>query len=90
MVKEKTNPVEGEEFSLSDKRELVLHNDDFNTFDFVINTLVEVCNHEPEQAEQCTMIVHHNGKCAVLSGDFTELKPKYSEMLNRGLTATIE
>lgn len=70
--------------------DLVVHNDDFNTFDFVIQTLIEVCKHKPEQAEQCTMIIHYKGKCAVRSGDYSTLEPMYREILNRGITATIE
>jgi len=72
------------------ERQLVIHNDDFNTFDFVIRTLMEVCQHQPEQAEQCTLIIHHKGKCAVLSGDYYTIEPKYREILNRGITATID
>jgi ATP-dependent Clp protease adaptor protein ClpS len=70
--------------------ELVVHNDDFNTFDFVIRTLIEVCLHDPEQAEQCTTIIHYKGRCPVSSGDYHTLEPKYREILNRGITATIE
>ena len=72
------------------ERQLVIHNDDFNTFDFVIRTLMEVCNHQPEQAEQCTLIIHYKGKCTVLSGDYDTIEPKYREILNRGITATID
>ncbi len=89
MVKEK---VKTDQKTISKKtkiRELVLFNDDFNTFDFVIQTLIDVCEHEPVQAEQCTLIVHYKGKCGVKSGAFTELKPIYDEMLNRSLTVEI-
>ncbi len=88
----KLKPKQDEYFEVekNELRELVVHNDDFNTFDFVIKTLIEVCSHKPEQAEQCTMIIHHKGKCAVKSGEYDELKPMYREILNRGLTATIE
>ncbi|MEE4178759.1 MAG: ATP-dependent Clp protease adaptor ClpS [Bacteroides sp.] len=68
----------------------MIHNDDFNTFDFVIKTLIEVCHHEPEQAEQCTLIIHYKGKCVVRSADYQTLEPMYREILNRGITATIE
>jgi len=71
-------------------RALVIHNDDFNTFDFVIETLVEVCGHEPLQAEQCTYIIHHSGKCAVKTAMFKRLQPIWAEITHRGLTATIE
>jgi ATP-dependent Clp protease adaptor protein ClpS len=90
MVKEKTRPADGQQQSFSEKKDLVVHNDDFNTFDFVIKTLVEVCQHDPEQAEQCTLVIHYNGKCVVRTGDFSMLEPMYREILNRGITATIE
>lgn len=69
---------------------LILHNDDFNTFDFVIESLIEVCEHHPIQAEQCTFIVHYKGKCDVKKGTFNDLKPFRNELLNRGLTVTID
>lgn len=69
--------------------EIVLFNDDVNTFDWVIKSLVEVCEHTPEQAEQCSIIVHYKGKCSVKSGTFIELKPKCSALLDRGLSAEI-
>lgn len=90
MVKEKTLPLKHTEELQSEVRELVLFNDDFNTFDFVIKTLIEVCDHEPEQAEQCTMIVHYRGKCAVKSGPLYELKPIHEELSNRTLTVEIK
>jgi ATP-dependent Clp protease adaptor protein ClpS len=72
------------------QRGLILYNDDVNTFDFVIDTLIEVCNHEPEQAEQCALITHYKGKCNVKTGDYYEVKPMYDEMTFRGLTVSIE
>ncbi|TVQ09762.1 MAG: ATP-dependent Clp protease adaptor ClpS [Bacteroidetes bacterium] len=90
MTREKTTPSSGEETLSTKFHDLVVHNDDFNTFDFVISTLIEVCDHKPEQAEQCTLIIHHKGKCAVRSGDYSTLEPMYREILNRGITATIE
>jgi ATP-dependent Clp protease adaptor protein ClpS len=69
---------------------LVLHNDDFNTFDFVIESLVEVCNHSPEQAEQCAYIVHFNGKCDVKKGPESVLTKMYSKLKSRGLTVTLD
>lgn len=66
-----------------------MFNDDVNTFDFVIETLVEVCGHEYLQAEQCAYIVHYKGKCAVKHGSYEELEPLCSEMLRRGLSAEI-
>ena len=90
MVKEKTRTKSKGKEKLNLNRDLILHNDDFNTFDFVIDALIKVCNHEPLQAEQCSLIVHYKGKCAVKSGPFDELKPKYDALINKGLSATID
>lgn len=90
MVKEKTKNRNKKKETLNLTKELILHNDDFNTFDFVIESLIEVCKHDILQAEQCSLIVHYKGKCSVKSGLFDELKPKYDELISRGLTATIE
>lgn len=68
---------------------IILHNDDFNTFDFVIDCLIDICNHTPEQAEQCTMLVHYKGKCAVKSGSMDFLKPMHNKLISRGLTSEI-
>lgn len=89
MVKEKIQPVTENQDTLSSTRELILFNDDVNTFDFVVNTLMEVCGHDPLQAEQCTMVAHFNGKCPVKSGSFDELKPIHDEMTHRELTVSI-
>ena len=70
--------------------EIVLYNDDVNTFDHVIETLITVCNHTAEQAEQCALIIHHNGKYAVKEGDFETLRPMCEAIIDRGLNATIE
>ncbi len=70
-------------------KSLVIYNDDFNTFHFVIESLVKVCRHDTLQAEQCTWIIHHNGKCAVKDGDLTTLKPMREALSERGLTAKI-
>lgn len=74
------------ELELSD---IVLFNDDVNTFNFVIQTLIDVCDHDPIQAEQCAHIVHHIGKCGVKRGSYEELKPKCEALLDKGLSATI-
>ncbi len=71
------------------QHEIILYNDDVNTFDFVIDSLISVCEHTPEQAEQCTILVHYKGKCSVKTGDFKELKPKCSKLLDLGLSAEI-
>jgi len=70
--------------------DLILYNDDVSTFDFVIETLMDVCAHEYIQAEQCAHIVHNNGKCGVKRGSFEELKPKCEALIEKGLSATIE
>lgn len=69
--------------------EIILYNDDVNTFDHVIETLIRVCNHEELQAEQCAILVHYKGKCAVKTGSFDELKPQCSALLDAGLSAEI-
>lgn len=69
--------------------EIVLYNDDVNTFDHVIDTLIRVCNHTPEQAEQCAILVHYKGKCIVKTGSFDELKPQCTQLLEAGLSAEI-
>lgn len=71
------------------QNEIVLFNDEVNTFDHVIETLIGVCDHTPEQAEQCSIIVHHNGKCTVKTGDYDDLKPRCSKLLQAGLSAEI-
>lgn len=71
------------------KHEIVLHNDDVNTFDFVIDSLVTVCDHTLEQAEQCTILVHYKGKCAVKTGEYKDLEPRCSKLLELGLSAEI-
>ena len=70
--------------------DLVLYNDEVNTFDWVIETLIDVCDHEPTQAEQCAFIVHYKGKCTVKSGDFDFLEPFQRELSNRNLSADVE
>ena len=69
--------------------EIVLFNDDVNTFDHVIDTLIRVCNHDDLQAEQCALLVHYKGKCIVKTGTFDELKPQCSSLLEAGLSAEI-
>ncbi|MEO1049623.1 MAG: ATP-dependent Clp protease adaptor ClpS [Bacteroidota bacterium] len=79
--------LEGEEFT--DVKDLVVFNDDVNTFDHVINTLVKVCNHTLEQAEQCTWLIHYKGKCAVKTGFFNELRPMKDAICEAGIDARI-
>lgn len=69
--------------------EIIMYNDDVNTFDHVIDTLIRVCNHTPEQAEQCSLIVHYKGKCTVKTGSIKELTPQCLQLLDAGLSAEI-
>ena len=68
---------------------IVLYNDDVNTFDHVIDMLVYACDHTPEQAEQCSLIVHYKGKCTVKTGDYDDLKQRCSKLLQADLSAEI-
>lgn len=69
--------------------DLVVFNDDVNTFDHVINTLIKVCKHSVEQAEQCTLIIHNTGKCAVKNGTFEYLRPMREAICEAGIDARI-
>lgn len=70
--------------------EIVLYNDDVNTFDHVIETLIYACDHTAEQAEQCSLIVHYKGKCTVKTGSYEDLKPRCTMLLEAGLSAEIQ
>ena len=69
---------------------LVVWNDEVNTFEWVIETLIDVCNHSAEQAEQCAYLIHFRGKYSVKEGDFDKLKPMCNAITERGIGATIE
>ncbi|MGF1554959.1 ATP-dependent Clp protease adaptor ClpS [Paucihalobacter sp.] len=71
------------------QNEIVLFNDEVNTFDHVIDTLIYACEHTPEQAEQCSIIVHYKGKCTVKTGPYEDLEPRCSKLLQAGLSAEI-
>lgn len=73
----------------TDLMDLVVFNDDVNTFDHVINTLIKVCKHTPEQAEQCTLLIHYKGKCSVKNGSFSTLKPMRDAICEEGIDARI-
>ncbi|MHA3787185.1 ATP-dependent Clp protease adaptor ClpS [Flavobacterium hauense] len=77
------------EEAIGANNEIVLYNDEVNTFDHVIDTLIRVCRHTAEQAEQCSLIVHYNGKCTVKTGEFKDLKPQCTQLLEAGLSAEI-
>ena len=71
-------------------KSIILFNDEVNTFDFVIESLIEICGHDPIQAEQCSIIVHYKGKCDVMKGGYYDLKPPCEQLLRRGLSAEIQ
>ncbi|MFW6309653.1 MAG: ATP-dependent Clp protease adaptor ClpS [Prolixibacteraceae bacterium] len=85
----KNVPVENIKEDVSNERFLILHNDDVHTFDYVIDALIDICDHEYEQAAQCTYIIHHKGKCDVKKGNFEQLKNMKDALINRELNATI-
>ena len=85
LTKEKTINLE----SILENHSIVLFNDDVNTFDHVINSLIKYCKHSNIQAEQCAHIVHYNGKCFVKTGNIAKLKPICSALLDSGLSAEI-
>ncbi|HNP17525.1 MAG TPA: ATP-dependent Clp protease adaptor ClpS [Fulvivirga sp.] len=78
-----------DEVDVIDLKDLVVFNDDYNTFDHVINTLVKVCKHSNEQAEQCAWIIHYKGKCIVKTGNFTALKPMKEAICAAGIDAKL-
>lgn len=78
-----------EAISITETKDLVVFNDDFNTFEHVIDTLIRVCKHTAEQAEQCTWLIHHKGKCTVRTGSFEELDPMREAICEEGIDAKI-
>lgn len=91
-----TNPLEEQQEEviimddLDDPVNLIVHNDDVNTFDWVIESLMDICNHSREQAEQCAMIIHFKGRYCVKSGSRQKLKPMREALVDRGINATLE
>lgn len=73
----------------TDLRDLVVYNDDVNTFDHVIQTLIDVCQHDALQAEQCTLLIHHKGQCTVKIGSYEELEPMCTAIHDRGISADV-
>jgi ATP-dependent Clp protease adaptor protein ClpS len=69
---------------------LIVWNDEVNTFDWVIQTLMDICKHAYEQAEQCAYIIHYKGKYAVKEGAYDDLKPMCDAITERGIGATVE
>lgn len=88
-VKEKTIGLEHPQNKSSEVYTLFLHNDDVNTFEFVIQALVEVCRQDENQAEQCAIITHFKGKCDIKRGSLPDLEPMMNELHRRGLSASI-
>lgn len=88
-TKEKILEKTLKEVDLVHENEIIVYNDDVNTFEHVINTLVKVCDHTAEQAEQCSLIIHYKGKCSVKSGSYSDLKTMCSKLLDKGLSAEI-
>ena len=88
-VKEKTKKESSASTENSEIHEIILYNDDINTFDHVIDCLISICDHTPLQAEQCTLIVHYKGKCSVKSGTLFDLKPRLKKLTAADLTAEI-
>ena len=89
-TKTETSTSESVQELLVVEKELIIYNDDYNSFDHVINCLIDICEHEPIQAEQCTFIIHNNGKCQVKRGKYQQLEPRCTSLLERGLSASIE
>ncbi len=94
VIKPLISPDKQDEVDLLDETDkgcrIIVWNDDVNSFDWVIETLMAICGHGREQAEQCALIIHHNGKYAVKEGDFETLRPMCEAIIDRGLNATIE
>ena len=88
-VKEKAKKESSSSTENSEIHEIILYNDDVNTFDHVIDCLISICDHTPLQAEQCTLIVHYKGKCSVKSGTLFDLKPRLKKLTAADLTAEI-
>ena len=88
-AKERSQELLLVEEELTSLREIILFNDEVNTFEHVIHTLIDVCDHTSEQAQQCSLIVHHNGKCTVKTGAYDDLKPRCTRLLEAGLSAEI-
>ena len=88
----KESPLFNEQNDIMGQEEncLILHNDDIHTFDYVIESLIDVCEHNTVQAEQCTFIIHYKGKCEVKKGAYEFLKPMKDSLIERGLNATID
>ncbi len=90
MTETLTSPVTELLEQLIDEKDLIVYNDDVNTFDHVIESLINVCDHDGIQAEQCTWIIHYKGRCGVKRGDYETLEAMCTVLLERGISAEIE
>ncbi|MBU1368095.1 MAG: ATP-dependent Clp protease adaptor ClpS [Bacteroidetes bacterium] len=90
MSKEKEALLPSSETKAEKEKNLILFNDDINSFDFVIQTLMEICDHSPEQAETCAWVTHFKGKCPIKSGSYDQLNPYKLALLERKLTVSIQ
>ena len=90
--KESPQKEKNEEQEHRSKRDrfLILHNDDYHTFDYVISALIDICDHDVLQAEQCTLMVHYKGKCDVKNGSLSYLRPMKNALVQKELKATID
>jgi len=89
-TKEKKLPGSFKDIREEAGKRLILFNDDINTFDFVIGTLIEVCGHDSHQAENCALIAHFKGKCAIKAGTLSDLELCYKTMILKQLTVEIQ
>ncbi|MGD9931925.1 MAG: ATP-dependent Clp protease adaptor ClpS [Mangrovibacterium sp.] len=87
-LKNKTS--QDEDVGSKNDRLLVLHNDDYHSFDYVIEALINICDHEPEQAVQCTLLTHYKGRCDIKKGSFNYLSPMKKALVDKELKATID
>ena len=92
MTQKETKNIPTEDFKeeVIEENFLTLHNDDVHSFDYVIDALIDICEHGYEQATQCTFLVLYKGKCDVKKGGFSALKPLKDALIDRELNATID
>jgi ATP-dependent Clp protease adaptor protein ClpS len=83
-------PTQDEDIGSQNERHLILYNDDYHSFDYVIEALMHICEHEAEQAIQCTLLTHYKGKCDVKKGSFSYLRPMKQALIEKELKATID
>lgn len=89
-IKWQTQQDADEDVLVASLHNLIVWNDEVNTFDHVIESLMDICEHSPEQAEQCALFIHHKGKYGVKKGSFDLLRPKAEALIDRGIQATID